>query len=172
MVFQFKLPHDGNGLTSSFVFMLFTYATSFLLITSFWISHHRELTFLKKVDAVALWLNNIALFPITLLPFTTIYHGTFPHARQAALLYLLNYGFVMLGLFLFNQFISFRMGKRPLELSRFNHIRLYLTIICYIPALVFAFFLPWTATFTTLFITIFWAVYTIISQGASSSSSF
>lgn len=159
VVLEFKVPEAGQSLGNPFYFMLITYITTFMLVTSFWISHHHDLNFLKKADFTMLWINNISLFPITLLPFTTIYHGLAPSSRQAAVLYSANYGLIVIGLYLLGFFIMRRMPleKRP-DLEKYNRMRFYLSLGWCVPATALAYFVPWTATFTTLAVTVFWTI--------------
>jgi uncharacterized membrane protein len=127
---------------------------------SFWISHHHLLSIIENVDSVMLWINNLTLFPITLLPFTTTYHGLYPHSQQAALAYSINYGFIVIGLFVLGVFIDRRVAQeRRISAGRWNRMRLYLSLCWCIPSIALSYFFPWTATFTTLAATTFWSIF-------------
>ena len=55
-----KIKHDVGA-----------YALSFLIITSYWISHHVICLFLHHANRVFTWLNFVFLFFVTLIPFVT-----------------------------------------------------------------------------------------------------
>lgn len=47
------------------------YALSFVLLASFWIIHHRQFHFVKRVNESFLWMNIVALMLVALVPFST-----------------------------------------------------------------------------------------------------
>lgn len=50
---------------------LLGYVVSFLVIASFWISHHRKFHHIARTDGMLVWLNFLFLLTIGLIPFAT-----------------------------------------------------------------------------------------------------
>ena len=73
MILEIRIPDelavrvDQNALTP-FVAVIGTYALSFIVIAIFWSNHHYLIFTLPKADRTTIWLNNNALFWITLIP--------------------------------------------------------------------------------------------------------
>ncbi len=47
------------------------YALSFIVIGLFWIGHHEQYTYIRRVDPVLMWINMLYLLTIGLIPFVT-----------------------------------------------------------------------------------------------------
>lgn len=66
------------------------YVLSFVVIGVLWMAHHRQYTFIKRVDGVLVWLNLFFLMAVALIPFVTSlmsdYSGPFPVALYALVL--------------------------------------------------------------------------------------
>lgn len=165
MVFQFKLPKSGSFssiFSHSFLIMLMTYATSFLIIAGFWIGHHMELARIEEVDTYFLWVNIAAIFPITLIPLTTEIYGTFEHSQAAALFYTGDYSLSNLALLLLNIVIITQFEKHP-EHQSFGSVlkklasnRLAGGFYTSIIALVIAYFWPQASIYVIFLLTITW----------------
>jgi uncharacterized membrane protein len=63
------------------------YVISFLICTAWWVSHHAFIHDLDRVDPRLLWLNNLFLMWIAILPFPTGLLGHHPRQPVAILLY-------------------------------------------------------------------------------------
>lgn len=95
LVLDLRLPdiivHMTNGIAATTLlhvapqFISFTF--SFFTICVFWINHHEFFHALKKADSKLLWLNNILLFWLCLLPFPTSFIGRFPLNSIAVIFY-------------------------------------------------------------------------------------
>ncbi len=66
------------------------YVESFILLGAFWLEHHRQFHFIKKVDGNLLLINILGLMFITLVPFSTAVAGDYAHLRLPALIFELN----------------------------------------------------------------------------------
>lgn len=66
---------------------IFNYAVSFLLLSIFWIVHHRQMNKISHVDSIYIWLNLMSLFFITLVPFTTNLNDDFSEYPLAVAIY-------------------------------------------------------------------------------------
>ena len=59
------------------------YATSFLLLGTFWVIHIRQAQHIRRVDVPYIWLGMGALLLITLVPFSTSFMADFPDRSPA-----------------------------------------------------------------------------------------
>ncbi|WP_427162139.1 TMEM175 family protein [Aliinostoc sp. HNIBRCY26] len=86
MVIAFDLPEDAKGMTDSdingFLFSqlkpLVTYAITFVLVATYWISHSRQLKYLKRTDENHLWISVGYLMVLFLVPLSNDLVITFP----------------------------------------------------------------------------------------------
>ncbi len=69
---------------------LFSYALSFVIIGVYWVAHHLMLHALKRADRTLLWINNLFLMWVALIPFSAGVLGQYRHAQVAVVLYGLN----------------------------------------------------------------------------------
>ena len=71
---QITSSQEGAELTQKLValvpnFIIFIW--SFFIVSFYWFGHHRVFRFVKRYDAVLIWLNLVMLMFITLVPFFT-----------------------------------------------------------------------------------------------------
>ncbi|BAY90820.1 hypothetical protein FDUTEX481_02003 [Tolypothrix sp. PCC 7601] len=86
MVIAFDLPEDAKGMTdgdiNGFLFSqlkpLGTYAITFVLVATYWISHSRQLKYLKITDENHLWISVAYLMVLFLVPLSNDLVMTFP----------------------------------------------------------------------------------------------
>ena len=69
---------------------IFNYALSFLLLSIFWVAHHRQMNNITHVDSIYIWLNLGSLFFVTLIPFTTNLNSDFSEYPLAVAIYAAN----------------------------------------------------------------------------------
>lgn len=69
---------------------IFNYALSFLLLSIFWVVHHRQMNSITHVDSIYIWLNMGSLFCVTLIPFTTNLNSDFSQYPLAVAVYAAN----------------------------------------------------------------------------------
>jgi len=69
---------------------IFNYALSFLLLSIFWVVHHRQMNSITHVDSIYIWLNMGSLFCVTLIPFTTNLNSDFSEYPLAVAIYAAN----------------------------------------------------------------------------------
>jgi uncharacterized membrane protein len=67
--------------------LLATYALSFVVIGILWANHHYLIFTLPRADRATIWLNNNALFWVTLIPIVARFFGMHPTAPRAAAAY-------------------------------------------------------------------------------------
>lgn len=92
MVLEIHIP-DGlafgndNAALMEFGALLATYVLSFVVIGIFWSNHHYLIFTLPKTDRATIWLNNNALFWVTLIPIVARFFGFHPTSPRAAAAY-------------------------------------------------------------------------------------
>ncbi len=94
-VFSFKLPNlSGPNLEKEFYYKLFellsaffSYILSFATISIFWVAHHHLFQIIHRTDAKLLWINNLFLLWIALLPFPAQVIGAYPDREPAVVLF-------------------------------------------------------------------------------------
>jgi uncharacterized membrane protein len=63
------------------------YVLSFAVIGVYWVAHHSFFAFIAKVDRTLLWLNNLTLLAVSVLPIPTSVLGQHPRSSVAIALY-------------------------------------------------------------------------------------
>ncbi|GAK30867.1 ferrochelatase [Weissella oryzae SG25] len=165
MVLDIHIPANGHWtalLAPNFYHPVLAYCISFLLVTSFWISHHSMLLPLKKVDRTILWVNILALFPISLIPLATDWFGEFPSAIAPSIIYGIIYMATILALYLLSHIITKRISDIDIQkhMYKTNHVRLYFLLFGAL-GIAGSFFLPYLIGLVILIITITWLAWTI-----------
>ena len=87
-----ELPPLGSGdsfaaaLSVTFPQILH-YAIAFFVLITFWMAHHRQVSYIRHVDGVYVWLNVVTLFFVALIPFTTDLVGSYSEYPLAVTFY-------------------------------------------------------------------------------------
>ena len=92
MILEIRIPDElalGNDRLAlmQFAALIATYALSFVVVAIFWSNHHYLIFTLPKADRVTIWLNNHALFWITLIPLVARFFGQHPTSPRASATY-------------------------------------------------------------------------------------
>ena len=92
MILEIRIPDElalGNDRLAlmRFAALFATYALSFVVVAIFWSNHHYLIFTLPKADRVTIWLNNQALFWITLIPLVARFFGQHPTSPRASATY-------------------------------------------------------------------------------------
>lgn len=95
MVLEIKLPQLSEHITNEeavqallpLIPKLSAYALSFLMLAIFWVNHHQLFTTIRTSTRSLLWLNNLWLFWICLLPFPTAFLGEHPSLTIASIFF-------------------------------------------------------------------------------------
>jgi len=69
---------------------LFNFAVSFLLLSLFWIWHHRQFNEIRRTDPVSLGINLCFLAAVSMIPFTTSMMSRFRDMWEADIFFHLN----------------------------------------------------------------------------------
>jgi uncharacterized membrane protein len=67
-----------------------TYVLSFLVIGIYWISHHFQFHYVRRVNRTQLWINIFFLMAVATLPFSTAVLGRYEQQQPAIVLYSMN----------------------------------------------------------------------------------
>ncbi|MCU0391620.1 MAG: TMEM175 family protein [Thermoflexibacter sp.] len=95
MVFDLKVPEIAGGINSANVWRVLlsvlpkfiSYLISFIILAIIWINHHQMFQQIKKSSITLLWLNNLLLFCLSLIPFSTNFIGANPLLPEAEFFY-------------------------------------------------------------------------------------
>jgi uncharacterized membrane protein len=75
------------------------YALSFVIMGVFWVGHHVVFHYIRRTDRTLIWLNNVFLLFVGLLPLTTALLGRFDLVQSTLVAYGLNLIAVQLSLY-------------------------------------------------------------------------
>jgi uncharacterized membrane protein len=74
MVLDLKAPHNTSLESLLQLWPTFlSYALSYLFVGVFWLNHHHLIHHAEHAEPMVLWANLLALFPVSLIPFSTAY---------------------------------------------------------------------------------------------------
>ncbi len=68
------LPQQVAAMTPKFI----SYILTFLIIGSYWVSHHRDFQYIKRYDRRLIWINLLLLMFVAFLPFPNGLLGNYP----------------------------------------------------------------------------------------------
>jgi uncharacterized membrane protein len=74
----------------SLVPQVFLFIIAFLVLALFWLAHHRQFHFVRRVDPALVWINVLLLIAIVFVPFSTDVAGDYPEVLSAVLLFHAN----------------------------------------------------------------------------------
>ncbi len=130
MVLELKIPHNPTWQSYLEAYPIFvSYALSFVFVGLYWSSHHHLFHTAKKVDNKVLWVNMIALFWLSLIPFATSSMGenSFTNITvtvYAAVLICVTTSYI----FLVNQLCKLHGAGSDFSKAYKGHFKSYLTI--------------------------------------------
>jgi uncharacterized membrane protein len=89
------LPDLGAGATAGELFFrlgqlwptLASFIVSFVVLAMFWVAHHTEFRYIKKLDHKLIWFNMFYLLFVSLLPFSAALLGMYPQNQTAVIVY-------------------------------------------------------------------------------------
>jgi len=159
MVLQLRQPVTGNWnelLRPEFIDTLIAYGLSFMLIGSFWISHHQIMANITNVDRTILSQNLRAIFSITMVPFVTEWHSNFSHSKAAGVVYGFVYLWSLYSLYNLAGHVSKLVDdEHQLQIRAYNKTRLRMMAIA-LMGTGLSFIYPSASSWSVLVIWIFW----------------
>ena len=164
MVLELKVPETSHwSEISSIIPTFFAYLMSFIFVLSFWVSHHRMLFKLEKIDVSTLWLNGLFLFTLSVLPFSTGWVGRFPMSAAPEVTYGISFVISNLAFRWLSSNIHAEKTKNNIPDAGYRKIRFEVLTLTAVQAVLtgLGFFFP-IIVFTGVSII---AIYCAISQG-------
>jgi uncharacterized membrane protein len=135
LIFEVRLPEVGPNASSDEMLRAFgsiapklgSFAVSFFTVAIFWVNHHMFFAGVSHTDWKLLWANNLLLFFLAIVPFTTAVLGDHLGQPVAVAVYALNLGLAGAAFTLMGWYVLFRArlidprvteGARRIELRR------------------------------------------------------
>ncbi len=141
MVLEMKVPHDTSVDALLKLWPVFvSYALSFLIVAIYWVNHHHLLHLLKRVNAKVLWLNNLLLFCMSLMPFVTGYMGENHFIPLSVSMYAVVAFACALAFHFLRRAVEEEHGHISQELRTHMHRKNVISQIIYLAAIIAAWF--------------------------------
>ena len=134
LIFEVRLPQpadDSNrAMLDAFIAItpkLASFAVSFVTVAIFWVNHHSFFAGISHTDWKLLWANNLLLFFLAIVPFTTAVLGDHVGQPIAVAVYALNLGLAGAAFTLMGYYVLFKArlvdprisdGARRIEVKR------------------------------------------------------
>lgn len=90
-----------------------SFAISFFTVAIFWVSHHHVFSRITHSNWKLLWFNNVLLFWLAIVPFTTAFIGDHPTQPVVVSLYALILCLAALTFWLMNYYVFFKSDLMP-----------------------------------------------------------
>jgi uncharacterized membrane protein len=96
LIFEVRLPEAGGSnaemwdAVAAVAPKFLGFMVSFVTVAIFWVNHHHFFSLITHTDWKLLWANNLLLFFLAIVPFTTAVLGDHVDSPVAAFLYALN----------------------------------------------------------------------------------
>ncbi len=122
------------------------YAISFVVVAMFWMGHHLQFHFVRRVDRQLLWINLLFLLVVVAVPFSTNLVGDHGHLQLSVVVYAVNLLVLTLLLFLQLRHLAASPHLTDPDLTReaVTHLRRQLLLFGVVPVVSIAtsFFSP------------------------------
>lgn len=103
LVLDIRVPEGASGSARGLLGQvawlwpnILSFIVSFVILGMFWVAHHTEFRFIKKLDNKLIWQNLFYLLLVALLPFSAALLGRYPHNQTAVIIYALHLIFMVL----------------------------------------------------------------------------
>lgn len=115
LIFEVRLPEVPSDATNQQMWdavaaiapKFLSFTVSFFTIAIYWVNHHHFFSRITHSDWKLLWANNLLLFFLTIVPFTTAILGDHPGLPVAAFLYGLDLGLAAAAFSLMGYYVFF-----------------------------------------------------------------
>jgi uncharacterized membrane protein len=147
---------------------LVSFGVSFFTVAIFWVNHHHFFRFITHTNWKLLWANNLLLFWLAIVPFTTAFVGDYPGQPLVVALYAVVLGLAALSFTLMGYYVFFKSdlvrADLPLERRRHEFNRSWVGAGLYgLAALIALFYVPAALIIMTL-LPFFYVVPNLLSQ--------
>jgi TMEM175 potassium channel family protein len=89
------------------------FAISFFTVAIFWVNHHHIFADISHSNWKLLWYNNVLLFWLAIVPFTTAFIGDYPTQPLVVSLYALTLCLAAFSFSLLGRYVFFKSGLVP-----------------------------------------------------------
>jgi uncharacterized membrane protein len=155
-----EFPHvKGNHFADLLVLkeIFLAYLMSFIFLIIYWHNHHHMFQMIDLIDGQILWLNNLFVFLLTLLPFTTSWLGDNIWARDPELLYaILFFGANIAWLMMAKHLVKVNRHKPDVADILGDYKKSYVTLLLNVLALLVAIFIPISGLLVNALSFLFW----------------
>jgi uncharacterized membrane protein len=157
LIFEIRLPDLPPGGTSADFWAALvslapkfgSFALSFLAVAIYWVNHHHFFSGITHTDWKLLWANNLLLFFLAIVPFTTAVLGDHLDQPAAIALYALDLGLAAAAFSLMGWYVLFRgrlvSEEIPERERRFEFRRSLIGTALYLVGVPLAFLAPGVA---------------------------
>lgn len=160
MVLDLKVPHSDNfSALTPILPVFFSYILSFVYVAIYWNNHHHMLHTVQRVTGGILWANLHLLFWLSLFPFVTGWVGENHFAAIPMALYGVVLFMAASAYFILQYTIIAHHGADSLLAKAIgNDFKGKLSLLCYVSAIIIAFFQPWFAGSIYIFVALMWLI--------------
>ncbi|MGB6522739.1 MAG: TMEM175 family protein [Candidatus Cybelea sp.] len=135
------------------------YALSFTFVGIYWNNHHHMLKATRGIDGRAMWTNLYLLFCLSLVPFATAWLGRNPKATGPTAVYAAALLMCAIAYSLLQRALLIVNGPdAPFAQAVKTDVKGYGSIVLYVLALAFAFFVPLVSDILFVVVAIVWFV--------------
>ncbi len=138
---------------------LLAYVLSFVFVAIYWVNHHHLMLVVERIDGRTLWANIHLLFWLSLTPIATAWLGqsgaqSGPAAAYAIVLLGCAFAYTLLTLAL----LALHDTQSQLAQAIGRDRKGKLSIVLYLAALAFSFFVPWVSIGLFVAVAVIWVV--------------
>ncbi len=160
MVLEFKTPHSDEWWALYELRHIFmAYILSFVFLSIYWNNHHHTFQLIEKVNWKTLWINNLLIFFLSLIPFTTAWMAENHFASNT----IIAYGIILLACALSYTLLIMNLLSTHGEHSHFARAigsdrKWKISLFLYIFGIISAFWVPIIGTITYAIVAIIWLI--------------
>ena len=160
MVLEMKVPHGGSLSDLEPLFPVFlSYVLSFLYIAIYWNNHHHMMHTIQKVSGGILWANMHLLFWLSFFPFATGWMGENHFLKLPVALYGVILFMAAVAYYILQRTIISHQGKNSILAKAVGKdIKGKLSLVLYVVAICFSFFLQWISQAIYVFVAVMWLI--------------
>ncbi len=124
LIFELRVPVLNNLSNTAVLNALYdiapkglSFAISFFTVAIFWVTHHHIFLHLTHENWKLMWYNNLLLFWLVIVPFTTAFIGNYPTQSLVVGIYALNLFLAALSFSLLTYYVFFKSDLMPETVS-------------------------------------------------------
>jgi uncharacterized membrane protein len=149
---------------------LVSFTVSFATVAIYWVNHHHFFSRVTHTDWKLLWANNLLLFWLTVVPFTTAVVGDHPTEPVAVFIYGVNLALAAASFALMGWYVYFKGDLVPSAITQTERRREWrraiIGAVVYFAAALIGLVAPPIAVVMFLVLPVFWVVPALLDPGA------